>query len=72
MRPKHEWLVERMTDAMWGMGNNQRSVTDPVRMEAVLQVVIDELRSQPRSVDDLGALAWAALYLEERLKEERL
>jgi len=66
--PKHERMIERMTDAFW---RKDASVTDPERMTDVVHCIIGILREQPRAVDDDGALAWAALFLEERLEEER-
>jgi hypothetical protein len=65
--PKHERMIERMTDAFW---RKDTSVTNPDRMVDVLHYIIDELRGQPRAVDDEGCLSWAALYLEERLEAE--
>lgn len=69
-RPKHEKLTELMTDAMWSQGNSLRSITDPNRMVEVVEVITNLLRSQPRSEDDGGALAWAADFLEKRLQED--
>jgi hypothetical protein len=66
--PKHERLVELLTDAFW---KRDCSVTDPDRMIDVVERIIQLLRAQPRSVDDDGCLAWAALFLEERLEAEK-
>jgi len=68
--PKHDRLVERMMDAYWSMNNTRRSVTDPERMREVVACICEELRKQPRSVDDMGALQWAADWLEIRLEED--
>jgi hypothetical protein len=69
-RPKHERIQELMMDAMWNLDNTARSITDPARMNAVLQVVIDLLRLQPSMADEDGCLAWAARWLEKRLQED--
>jgi hypothetical protein len=69
-RPKHEHLIEQMTDAFWGVGNKHRTLTDAERMIPVLAVITTLLRAQPRSVDDMGALEWTADWLEIRLQED--
>ena len=65
--PRHERLIEKMTDAFWKQGT---SVTDPNRMTDVVECLVGILREQPKSVDDDGCLYWAALWLEERLRAE--
>jgi hypothetical protein len=69
-RPKHEKLTELMTDAFWAGDNSLRSITDPQRMVQVVTAIQQLLRSQPRSEDDGGALAWAADFLDKRLQED--
>ena len=70
MRPKHERLTELLTDAFWSAENGQRALTDPDRMLAVVAAICTLLRAQPRSVDDMGALEWAADWLNIRLEED--
>jgi hypothetical protein len=69
-RPKHERLTELLTDAFWSYANADRSVTDPERMTAVVGVITDLLRSQPRCEDSDGCLQWAADFLDKRLQED--
>ena len=71
MTPKHERLIERMMDALWSFENSKRAITDPERMTEVVACICAELRKQPRSIDDMGALEWAAAYLERRLEEDQ-
>jgi hypothetical protein len=59
-----------MTDAFWAGDNSLRSITDPQRMVQVVTAIQQLLRSQPRSEDDGGALAWAADFLDKRLQED--
>jgi hypothetical protein len=68
--PKHDKLIDYMTDAFWSMENAQRSIPDPARMRSVVACICAELRKQPRSVDDMGCLEWAADWLETRLEED--
>ena len=60
-------ITEKLTDAFWCGRNGFQSVTDPVRMVAVVETVISLLRDQPRHEDEQGALSWAAWWLEEQL-----
>jgi hypothetical protein len=69
-RPKHEKLIEKMTDAFWSGDNCHRSITDPSRMAQVVFTITTLFREQPRSEDDMGALSWAADFLEKRLQED--
>lgn len=69
-RPKHEKLTELLTDAFWSADNGQRPLTDPDRMLSVVGAITTLFRSQPRSEDDMGVLAWAADWLEKRLEED--
>jgi hypothetical protein len=68
--PKHDRLIERMTDAFWSMNNAQRSVTDPERMREVIACICAEMRKAPRALDSEGCLGWAAAHLEARLEDE--
>jgi hypothetical protein len=68
--PKHERLIEKLMDAYWSAENGKRSTTDPDRMLVVIACITTLLRSQPRSVDDMGALEWAADWLDIRLEED--
>jgi hypothetical protein len=68
--PKHERLIEKLMDAYWSAENGKRALTDPDRMLAVIACITSLLRSQPRSVDDMGALEWAADWLDIRLEED--
>lgn len=65
--PKHERLIEHLTDAFW---KRDLSVTDPDRMTDVVERLVLILQSQPRTVDDDGALFWAGQWLKERLDAE--
>lgn len=69
-RPKHERLIEKMTDAFWSGDNYNRSITDPQRMLPVVAVIQQLLRSQPRNEDCDGCLEWAADWLDIRLVED--
>ena len=69
-RPKHERLIEKMTDAFWSGESTSRSITDPERMVPVIGAIQTLLRSQPRSEDDMGCLEWAADWLDSRLEED--
>jgi hypothetical protein len=69
-RPKHERLIEKMTDAFWSGDNCNRSITDPQRMAQVIFTITTLFREQPRSKDDMGVLSWAADWLEIRLQED--
>jgi hypothetical protein len=66
-KTKHDRLIEKLTDSFW---KQDTAVTNPARMVDVLECLIEILREQPRSVDDAGALAWTALWLERRLEQE--
>jgi hypothetical protein len=65
--PKHERLIERLTDAFW---LRDVSVTAPERMIDVVERLVEILQSQPRGVDDDGSLYWAGQWLKERLERE--
>lgn len=65
--PKHERLIELLTDAFW---LKDTSVTSPERMVDVVERLVEILQSQPRTVDDDGALYWAGQWLKERLERE--
>jgi hypothetical protein len=69
-RPKHERLVEVLTDAFWSAENGKRALTDSDRMLAVIACINTLLRSQPRADDCNGSLQWAADFLEKRLEED--
>jgi hypothetical protein len=68
--PKHERLIERMTDAFWSIENNSRSITDPDRMRDVIALICTEFRKVPHAADDSGCLAWTAQWLETRLRAD--
>lgn len=69
-RPKHEHLIEQMTDAWWGIDNKHRTLTDAERMIPVLAVITTLLRAQPSAADEDGCLSWAARWLDTRLQED--
>jgi hypothetical protein len=69
-RPKHERLVEVLTDAFWSAENGKRALTDPDRMLAVVACITTLLQSQTRAEDTQGALFWAGKWLKRRLEED--
>jgi hypothetical protein len=68
--PKHERLIELLADGFWSGDNAFRAVTCPERMATVVEKLVEILQSQPRGVDDDGALYWAGQWLKERLERE--
>jgi hypothetical protein len=69
-KTKHDRLIELLMDGYWSYANGNRAVTDPERMTAVVGVIINLLRSQPRCEDADGSLQWAADFLDKRLQED--
>lgn len=65
--PKHERLIELLTDSFW---KQDVSVTSPERMVDVVERLVEILQSQPRAVDSDGSLFWAGMWLKERLERE--
>jgi hypothetical protein len=70
MTPKHERLIERLTDCFWSAENGQKTLTDPGRMVPVVNYICNLLHSKAQSEEDHKALQKAADFLQAQLEKD--